>query len=82
MFAKSFIAALFLVSSFAGSAHAHAGVSPALGVQGTLARADIQRPNNARVCGRVDIASNLDTSTPIVANTDGTFDTQITNFNR
>ncbi|KAI0319507.1 hypothetical protein OF83DRAFT_1082211 [Amylostereum chailletii] len=81
MFIKSIVSSFFL-AAFATSAHAHAGVTPALGVAGTMVRSDVQRPNKLNACGKTDIASNIDTSTPIAANADGTFNATITNFNR
>jgi len=80
MLTKSFVASIFLLA-FTSSVHAHAGVSPALGVQGSLQRQDVQRPNKGNPCGKVDIAKNLDSSTPIQANADGTFSADVTNFN-
>ena len=61
---------------------AHAAVSPVLGVAGTPVRSDVQRPNNARPCGRTNIAATLDTSSTITMNADNTFTATITNFNR
>ncbi|KAH9956262.1 hypothetical protein BC827DRAFT_804277 [Russula dissimulans] len=81
MLTKSFITSIFLLA-FTSSVHAHAGVSPALGVKGdSLQRQDVQRPDQKNPCGTVDIAKNLDSSTPIQANADGTFSGIVTDFN-
>ncbi|KAJ7354111.1 hypothetical protein DFH08DRAFT_691767, partial [Mycena albidolilacea] len=53
--------------------------SPALGVQGTPKRGDTQRPTDAKPCGTVNIASNLDTSTAIAAAADGTVTMNVQN---
>jgi hypothetical protein len=80
MFSKSFIAPLFLIA-LTSSVNAHAGVTPALGVQGTLSRNDVQRPSTDKPCGNTDIAKTLDSSTAVPANADGTFSAAVTNFN-
>ncbi|OJT07550.1 hypothetical protein TRAPUB_1573 [Trametes pubescens] len=80
-FSKSFIAAATVLLGFTLQVHAHAGVTPALGVTATFARANVQRPSIAKPCGKINVAQTLDTSTPITANADGTFVATITNFN-
>jgi len=80
MFSKSFIAPLFLFA-LTSSVHAHAGVTPALGVKGTLSRNDVQRPSTDKPCGNADIAKTLDSSTAVPANADGTFSAAAINFN-
>ena len=80
MFSKSFIAPLFLLA-LTSSVHAHAGVTPALGVQGTLTRNDVQRPSTANPCGKVNIDQTLDSSTAIPANANGSFPATAINFN-
>jgi len=81
MLTKSFAASIFLLA-FASSVHAHAGVHPALGVAGGgLQRSDVQRPSKQKPCGAVDIAKNLDSSTAIPANADGTVSAVVTDFN-
>jgi hypothetical protein len=80
MFSKSFIAPLFLLG-LASSVHAHAGVTPALGVQGTLTRNDVQRPSQNKPCGNADIAKTLDSSTAVPADAKGTFSANVLNFN-
>jgi hypothetical protein len=80
MFSKSFIAPLlFLVLT--SSVNAHAEITPALGFEGAPARSDVQRPSSNSPCGNVNIAQNLDSSTAVPANADGTFSVNITNFN-
>jgi hypothetical protein len=80
MFSKSFIAPLFLLA-LTSSINAHAGVTPALGVKGTLTRNDVQRPSTANPCGKVNIAQTLDSSTAIPANANGSFSAAAINFN-
>ncbi|KAH9921249.1 uncharacterized protein BXZ73DRAFT_51960 [Epithele typhae] len=63
-------------------AHAHAAVSPVLGVSGTAARSDVQRPSNQKPCGKMDVASAFDSSDAIPVASDGTFTAMITNFNK
>jgi len=77
MLAKSLAIILLAVSSVS----AHAAIAPPLGVTGTPARSDVQRPSAAKPCGTIDIASTLDTSTPIAASADGSFTATITDFN-
>ncbi|KAI0759955.1 hypothetical protein BD413DRAFT_487163 [Trametes elegans] len=80
MFAKTALAAaVFLGLSLQVSAHA--GITPALGVSGTFIRANVQRPSAATPCGTVNIAANINNSTAIPLNPDGTFDATITDFN-
>lgn len=80
MFSKSFIAPIFLLA-LTSSVNAHAGITPALGVKGNLARSDVQRPSTAQPCGNINIAQNLDTSTAVNADASGNFLPSITNFN-
>ncbi|KAH9911625.1 uncharacterized protein BXZ73DRAFT_4209, partial [Epithele typhae] len=63
-------------------AHAHAAVSPVLGVSGTPARSDVQRPSNQKPCGKTDVASTMESSDTIQVAADGTFTAPITNFNK
>ena len=79
-FSKSFTATAVLALSLALEASAHALVTPALGVQGAGARANVQRPSTASPCGNVNIAATLGTSTAVAATGD-TFSATITNFN-
>ncbi len=80
MFSKSFIAPLFFLA-LTSSVNAHAAVAPALGVQGTPVRSDVQRPSTANPCGNVNIAQNLDSSTAVPADANGTFSATALNFN-
>ena len=64
MFSKSFIAPIFFLA-LTSSINVHAVVAPALGVKGNPARSDVQRPSQAKPCGNIDIAQNLDTSTAV-----------------
>ncbi|KAJ7753126.1 hypothetical protein DFH07DRAFT_941360 [Mycena maculata] len=62
-------------------ANAHAMPSPALGVSGLSTRSDVQRPSTSAPCGSVNIASTLDTSTAVPADSDGSVTFNFTNFN-
>jgi hypothetical protein len=80
MFSKVF-ATVSVVLAVSAQINAHAIITPALGVTGTAVRADVQRPSTASPCGTVDVASSIDTSTPVVADATGTFTTNATDFN-
>jgi len=71
-----------IVLALALHASAHAMPSPALGVSGIPVRNDVQRPSNNAPCGNVDIASNLDKSTAVPVESDGTtVMLNVTNYN-
>ncbi|KAI0828692.1 hypothetical protein BC628DRAFT_1316484 [Trametes gibbosa] len=80
-FSKGVIAAATVLFGLTLQAHAHAGITPALGVKNTFARANVQRPSTAKPCGNINVAQNLDASTAIAAKADGTFVATVTNFN-
>jgi hypothetical protein len=82
MFSKSFlVSAILLAVSL--QAHAQAGVSPALGVQGNnLNRSQVQRPSSNSRCGNINISNDLDSATPVNANSDGTFTVSATSFSK
>ncbi|KAF8592127.1 hypothetical protein K439DRAFT_1325093 [Ramaria rubella] len=79
MFSKAIYASIF-VSTLVLQGHAHAGVTPALGVSGTFARSDVQRPSTATPCGTTPL-TDIDTSTAAPVNPDGSVDLTATNFN-
>lgn len=60
---------------------AHAAINPALGVSGTAARNDVERPSNNNPCGGVDIAGAIDGSTAVQADASGSFTVDVENFN-
>ena len=74
-----FILALCLGASL--QVHGHALITPALGVSGAGARSDVQRPSAKAECGTVNVANTINTSTPVQASANGSFDATITNFN-
>jgi len=80
MFSKVF-ATVSVLLAVSVQINAHAIMTPALGVTGTAVRNDVQRPSTASPCGTVDVASTIDTSTPVVADATGTFITNATDFN-
>ncbi|OBZ67525.1 hypothetical protein A0H81_12584 [Grifola frondosa] len=82
MFSRNLIACVFVFFSLSLQVRAHAAIAPALGVSGTPVRSDVQRPRNNAECGKVNVAENIDTSTPIAAAADGSVAATITNFNR
>ncbi|KAF5357309.1 hypothetical protein D9758_005897 [Tetrapyrgos nigripes] len=84
MFSKTL--STFALSVLAISVHVngHTLMTPALGVQGAGARSDVQvlaLAGNDK-CGKMNVAQNIDTSTPVAAAADGTFTVTATNFNR
>ncbi|KAL0959631.1 hypothetical protein HGRIS_011333 [Hohenbuehelia grisea] len=80
MFSKSLVASVVALA-LSVQVSAHAAVSPALGVEGTPVRGNVQRPSAARPCGNINVAQTLDTSTPIAAGADGSFTVTGQNFN-
>ena len=66
--------------AIASQVHAHAVVSPAMGVAGEPVRKDAQRTGR-NPCGRMDVAQNLDSSQTITPNADGSITMTINNFN-
>jgi hypothetical protein len=79
MFSKSLIAPIFLLA-LTSSVNAHAVIAPALGIKENPARSDVQRPSQAKPCGNINIAQNLDTSTAVKVNANGSFTANITDF--
>jgi hypothetical protein len=59
----------------------HAAINPALGVQGTASRNDVQRPGGNNACGNVNIGNAIDNSTPVTADASGAFTVDVENFN-
>lgn len=80
MFSKA-LTAFTIVTALALQANAHAGITPALGVTGTFARGNVQRPSAANECGNINVAQNIDKSTPVAASANGQFTVTVTNFN-
>lgn len=81
MLSKSLLYGAVLAFSAAQVA-AHAAINPLLGLQGQAAtRDDVRRPSNDNPCDNVDIASNIDKSTPAVADASGAFTVEVENFN-
>ena len=81
MFAKIWASSL-LVLALCLQVMAHAGVSPPLGVQGDLTRADVQRPTGANPCGAgINIASKFSSSTAATADASGSVQLNATCFN-
>ncbi|KAI0701395.1 hypothetical protein BC835DRAFT_246534 [Cytidiella melzeri] len=80
MFMKMFFAFAFGLTLLL-QIQAHAIITPALGVNGTATRNDVQRPSTNAMCGNTNINNTLTSSTPIIAKSDGTFMANVTNFN-
>ena len=76
-----FVFTLVALVALLPTTHAHAIITPALGVNGTAARSDVQRPSTKTPCGNVDITKELPLSTAISVFANGTFFANITNFN-
>lgn len=80
MFSKLF-STVALVLALSLQVHGHAAIVPVLGVTGTPARSDVQRPSTASPCGKTNPATAIDASTPVVAAANGQFKVTVTNFN-
>jgi murein DD-endopeptidase MepM/ murein hydrolase activator NlpD len=71
-----------LAAALSVQVQGHALITPALGVDGNGVRKDVKRPSGNKPCGKnVDVAGNIDSSTPVVAGADGSVTMTITNFN-
>jgi hypothetical protein len=79
MLSKSFAAPILLLV-LTSSANAQAIIAPALGVNGSPRIGDARRPSADKPCGNVTISQDLDSSTPVVVHSSGTFSPSITNF--
>ncbi|KAF8507606.1 hypothetical protein JB92DRAFT_2734891 [Gautieria morchelliformis] len=80
MFSKAVYASLF-VCSLVLQGHAHAAIAPMLGVSGTPARGNVQRPSTAQPCGKINPATTIDTSQAATADAQGNVALTATNFN-
>jgi len=78
MLSKAFLVS-FVILGLGLQVSAHAGVTPALGVNGQLTRNDVQKPTAAKPCGNTPL-TNIDTSTPVTAAADGTVKMTATSF--
>lgn len=78
MLLKFYVSAL--VAYGAVQVAAHAAIAPALGVQGTPARSNVQRPSTNKPCGNQALSA-MDTSQAVIADASGNFQVSITNFN-
>lgn len=82
MFSKT-LAISAAVLFFGTQVNAHAAIAPALGVSGTPARSDVQRPSTAKPCGTANLAavSSATGAGAATAAADGSVTMTITNFN-
>ncbi|KAF9528620.1 hypothetical protein CPB83DRAFT_766445, partial [Crepidotus variabilis] len=82
MFSK-FLTSTTLALAFLSQVNAHTGISPALGVSGTLQHSDVKRPSTASPCGAgvTVAAAALDSSTAVTAGADGSVTATALNFN-
>jgi len=79
IFSKAaFISAFILAIGL--QVHAHAIISPPLGVSGTPVRNDVQRPSTAKPCGNAALSA-VGTSTAATIAADGTLKLSVTDFN-
>lgn len=74
-----FAKTLLVLAALSTSVLGHAGVTPALGVSGKIARANVQRPSTAKPCGNAALSA-INTSTAVALN-GNTFTVTATNFN-
>lgn len=81
MYSKSLVVFAVTFLGLSLQASAHAIISPALGVNGTPVRNDVQRPSKNAECGNVNIANTINTSGSVQLSSTGTFNANITNFN-
>lgn len=81
MFSKSLFLAAALLLGTVTQVNAHAAIAPALGVKGTPARSDVQRPSSSKPCGSANLA-DVSSSTAVNAGADGSVTMTVTNFNR
>ncbi|KAH9941825.1 uncharacterized protein BXZ73DRAFT_88227 [Epithele typhae] len=81
LFSTNLLAVSAVLLGAALQAHAHAAIAPMLGVSGTPARSNVQRPSTAKPCGNVNIAQTFASSGVIKLAADDTFQATITNFN-
>ncbi|KAJ3522772.1 hypothetical protein NM688_g8826 [Phlebia brevispora] len=72
---------ILTLSGLGLQAYAHAIITPALDVNGTGTRNDVQRPTNTSMCGGVNITAALPSSITIPLQAGGIFSANITNFN-
>ncbi|KAH7067447.1 hypothetical protein BKA63DRAFT_118097 [Paraphoma chrysanthemicola] len=79
LFKSIFLSGAILAFS-ANEVAAHAAINPALGVQGTAVRNDVEKPSNNKPCGNADLAA-IDTSTAVTADASGSFTVDVKNFN-
>ncbi|KAJ3535614.1 hypothetical protein NMY22_g6406 [Coprinellus aureogranulatus] len=62
--------------------HAHAAVSPMLGVNGTPVRNNVKKPSNANPCGAgINIAQSINNAQAVTAAADGSFTVTAISFN-
>lgn len=79
MFSKVFVVSVIMLF-FSLQVHAHAVISPALGISGQPVRNDAQRPNKGKPCGNANL-SKIDSSTPVKVGGNGEMTMRIQNFN-
>jgi len=70
-----------LICALALKANAHAIINPALGVSGTPARSDVQRPSAQDGCGNINVANTIGSATPVQAAANGQFTVTVQDFN-
>jgi hypothetical protein len=81
MLFKSLTSTVVVLALSAAQVVAHSAISPALGVKATAVRNDVQRPATGQECGKISIASTIDTSTAVTADASGAFQVDVQNFN-
>lgn len=80
MFSKTFLVSVLAILAMSVQVNAHAAITPMLGVTGTPARSDVQKPTSGKPCGNADL-SKVASSTAVTAAADGSVSMNIQDFN-
>lgn len=83
MFSRaSFLILATVILGLFSQAHAHAAVSPMLGVNGTPVRNNVKRPSTANPCGAgINVANSINSAQAVTAAADGSFTVTAIAFN-
>ena len=83
MFSRaSFLILATVILGLFSQVHAHAAVSPMLGVNGTPARNNVKRPSTANPCGAgINVANSINNAQAVTAAADGSFTVTAIAFN-
>ncbi|TEB23359.1 hypothetical protein FA13DRAFT_1740121 [Coprinellus micaceus] len=83
MFSRaSFLILATVILGLFSQVHAHAAVSPMLGVNGTPVRNNVKRPSTANPCGAgINVANSINNAQAVTAAADGSFTVTAIAFN-